>query len=287
MSNKKFILNADDFGLSKNINKGVVDGYNSGVLKSASLCANGEAFSAAVNEIMPECPDLCVGVHLNLIEGQALKSFTEIPMLTDVDGNFNNGFVQLLMKSHNKNFLEQVEAEFRAQIEKILEYLKPAHIDSHVHTHAIPEIFAITCKLADEYGIPFVRTQFERPYLTPSVAKHVNLKYPINQIKVMLLDTFSIKNKKTLAQYKSLRTNDFLVGVSYTGMMNNSTVESGLSALKTEEDILVESLIHPYYSEKQDEYLITQNRDMKFKIENMGFEFTTYKELAKQDYEKV
>ncbi len=280
MSNKKFILNADDFGLSKNINKGVVDGYNSGVLKSASLCANGDAFSASVNEIMPECPDLCVGVHLNLIEGKALKNSTEIPMLTDADGNFNNGFVQLLAKSNNKSFLEQVEIEFRAQIEKILGYLKPAHIDSHVHTHAIPEIFAITCKLADEYGIPYVRTQFERPYLTPSIEKHINLKYPVNQIKVALLDTFTMKNRKTLAQYKKLKTNDFLVGVSYTGMMNNNTVESGLRALKSEENIIVESLIHPYYSEKQDEYLITQNRDMKFKIENMGFEFTTYKELA-------
>lgn len=280
MSNKKFILNADDFGLSKNINKGVVDGYNSGVLKSASLCANGDAFSASVNEIMPECPDLCVGVHLNLIEGKALKNSTEIPMLTDADGNFNNSFVQLLAKSNNKSFLEQVEIEFRAQIEKILGYLKPAHIDSHVHTHAIPEIFAITCKLADEYGIPYVRTQFERPYLTPSIEKHINLKYPVNQIKVALLDTFTMKNRKTLAQYKKLKTNDFLVGVSYTGMMNNNTVESGLRALKSEENIIVESLIHPYYSEKQDEYLITQNRDMKFKIENMGFEFTTYKELA-------
>lgn len=280
MSNKKFILNADDFGLSKNINKGVVDGYNSGVLKSASLCANGDAFSASVNEIMPECPDLCVGVHLNLIEGKALKNSTEIPMLTDADGNFNNGFVQLLAKLNNKSFLEQVEIEFRAQIEKILGYLKPAHIDSHVHTHAIPEIFAITCKLADEYGIPYVRTQFERPYLTPSIEKHINLKYPVNQIKVALLDTFTMKNRKTLAQYKKLKTNDFLVGVSYTGMMNNNTVESGLRALKSEENIIVESLIHPYYSEKQDEYLITQNRDMKFKIENMGFEFTTYKELA-------
>ena len=123
--------------------------------------------------------------------------------------------------------------------------------------------------------------------MTPSVLKHINLKYPVNQIKVILLNSFSIKNKKTLAQYKNLKTNDYLVGVSYTGMMNNSTVENGLNALKTEENILVESLIHPYYAEKQDEYLIIQNRDMKFKIENMGFEFTTYKELAKQDDEKV
>ena len=46
MTGKKFVLNADDLGLSKNIDRGVIDGYNSGVLKSASLCANGETFEA-------------------------------------------------------------------------------------------------------------------------------------------------------------------------------------------------------------------------------------------------
>ena len=287
MGNKKFILNADDLGLSNNINKGVIDGYNSGVLRSASLCANGDAFSSVINEIMPECLDLCIGVHLNIIEGKALSEKSKIPLLVDKRGKFNNSYTQLMTKSCKKEFIEQLEIEFRAQIEKIKEHLNPAHIDSHVHTHGIPKIFELTCKLAEEYNIPYVRTQFERPYLTPIVSKHINLKYPINLIKVALLNSFTLKNKKTLKNYPKLKTNDYLVGVSYTGMMDNNTVENGLRVFKKDEDVVVESLIHPYYSEKMSEYGITQNRDMKFKIENYGFEFTTYKELASENHEKV
>ena len=279
MSNKLFILNADDLGLSNNINKGVIDGYNSGVLKSASLCANGETFSSVINEILPECPNLCIGVHLNIIEGKALTDKSKIPLLVDNNGYFNNGYLQLIAKSKNKDFLEQLEIEFRAQIEKIKEHLNPAHIDSHVHTHGIPNIFDLTCKLAQEYDIPYVRTQFEKPYLTPIISKHVNLKYPVNLIKVALLNSFSIKNKKTLKKYPNLKTNDYLVGVAYTGMMDNNTVENGLRIFKKDSDIVVEALIHPYYSTKMNEYNITQNQDMKFKIENFGFDFTTYKEM--------
>ena len=44
---KKFILNADDFGMSKAYNRAVLEGYESGILKSTSLTANGEAFEEA------------------------------------------------------------------------------------------------------------------------------------------------------------------------------------------------------------------------------------------------
>lgn len=286
MSNKKFILNADDLGLSNNINKGVIDGYNSGVLKSASLCANGEAFDAVINEIIPECPDLCIGVHLNIIEGKALSEYSKIPLLVDKNGYFNNSYTQLMTKSNKKEFIDQLEIEFRAQIEKIKKHINPAHIDSHVHTHGIPNIFELTCQLAQEYDIPYIRTQYEKPYITPILSKHLNLKYPINQLKVILLNGFTLRNKKTLKKYPTLKTNDYLVGVSYTGMMDNNTVENGLRIFKKDEDILVESLIHPYYAEKMSEYNITQNQEMKFKIENFGFEFTTYKNMAEAD-EKI
>ena len=285
MGNKKFILNADAFASSNDINRAIVEGYNAEILHSTSLCANGDAFYSATNEIMPECPKLCVGVHLNIIEGKALNTPDKLTELTDSNGNFNNGWIQLLLKSFNKKFMGQVEIEFRSQIEKIISCTKVSHIDSHVHTHGIPNIFELTCKLAKEYEIPYVRTQFERPYLTNNIGKHLNLKYPVNQIKVLLLDSFSMKNKNIVEKY-SLKTNDFLVGVSYTGLMDNQTVEQGLEVFKNEENIIVEALFHPYPSHV-DEYKIIKNQNMKFKIENYGFDFTTYRELVENNYEKI
>ena len=150
MVSKKFILNADDFGMSKAHNRAVLVGYHNGFLSSASLCANGKAFNAGVNEIIPECPNLGLGVHLNIIEG---RSLTKAPLLTNKRGKFNNGYLQLLLKSNDPKFLNEVEFEFRTQIETILNYTKVDHIDSHVHTHAIPNIFKITARLAKEYKV--------------------------------------------------------------------------------------------------------------------------------------
>ena len=276
---KKFILNADDFGMSKAFNRAVLEGYHNGFLTSASLCANGKAFNAAVNEIIPECPNLSIGVHLNIIEG---RSLTKASMLTNKNGKFNNGYLGLMIKSLDKNFLNQVEFEFRTQIETIMNYTKVDHIDSHVHTHAIPNIFKLTAKLAKEYNIPNIRTQYEEMYFVPSLKKHLNFKYPPNILKIILLNSFTQINKEVAKEY-GLKTNDYLIGVGYTGLMDDMTIEYGLKTLEDEEGI-TEALIHPcHYATRNNnqhytEFLITQNKELKNRILGMGFDITGYKQ---------
>lgn len=267
--------------MSNAFNKAVLDGYNNGFLTSASICANGSAFSAAVNEIIPECPNLGIGVHLNIIEGQTLQDFTKTNMLTDLNGNFCNGYLKLMYLANGSYFLEQVEHEFRLQIEKVLKHTKVDHLDSHVHVHGIPQIFEITCKLAKEYEIKQVRTQFEKFYLIPDVKKHLNLKYPPNILKIILLNYFTLKNREVIKSY-GLTTNDYIIGVGYTGMMDDKTLLGGLSAIK--ENATVEALIHPCNffdgesrGNHQTEFMITQNMDLKDKIQRLGFEIVNYK----------
>ncbi len=286
---KKFILNADDFGMSEYYNNAVLDGKNNGLLTSASLCANGDCFEQAINEIIPQCPDLSVGIHLNIIEG---KSLTECPMLTDKDRNFNNGYISLILKSFNKEFMKQVEIEFRAQIEKIMNRTNVDHIDSHVHTHAIPNIFRLTAKLADEYGIPYIRTQYEKPYITPSIKKHFNTKYPPNILKIILLNTFTILNRSVVKKY-DLKTNDYLIGVGYTGMMDSKTIKYGLKSLRKE--CVAEALIHPCKYDNTDtltftptpdshhfEYLITQDDELRNNIAELGFNLVNHSSLSEE-----
>ena len=277
--NKKFILNADDFGMSKEYNSAVMSGIKEGILTSASLCANGEAFDETIEETIPNCPNLSVGIHLNIIEGHSL---TECPLLTDKNGIFNNGYISLMSKSLNKNFLAQVEQEFRAQIEKVMNKTKVDHIDSHVHTHAIPNIFRLTAKLAKEYGISYIRTQYEKPYLVPSLKKHLNLKYPPNFLKRIVLNSFTLINKSVVREY-GLKTNDYLIGVGYTGMMDDMTIKYGLKSIK--KDCLAEALIHPckYNEVLEDshhyEYLITQNMELGNTIKELGFDLINHSEI--------
>ncbi len=277
---KKFIFNADDFGMSEYYNKAVLDGVNNGILTSASLCANGEKFDEAINDIIPNCSDLSVGIHLNIIEGHAL---TDCPMLTNENGIFNNEYISIILKSFNKTFMLQVEQEFRAQIEKILAKTKVDHIDSHVHTHAIPNIFRLTARLAEEYNIPYIRTQWEKPYFVPSIKKYLNSKYPPNILKIILLNTFTILNKPIAKKY-NLKTNDYLIGVGFTGMMDSSTIEYGLKTL--DKDCIAEALIHPckYDIINQDshhfEYLSTIDNNLKNKIKEFEFELINHSNIT-------
>lgn len=284
MSDKKFILNADDFGMSKAFNTAVFEGYSSGILKSASLVANGDAFEEACDNIIPACPELGVGVHLNVIEGKSLCS--DLDKLTDSEGNFNNSFGQLLLKSLNKKdntFIEQLEKEFRAQIEKVLSRTGVSHIDSHVHVHSIPAIFELVCRLAKEYGIRQIRTQYEKPYIIPDVFKHLTIKYPVNLIKVALLNFFTLINENTVQKY-GLNTNEYLLGVTYTSMMNSLAISYGLMAIRYDR-VIAEALIHPCRYEDGTidnhftEFQITKNMKLKEKIEKLGYDITNYREL--------
>ena len=280
MGNKNFILNADDFGLTQNHNQAVLEGYINGFLTSASLCANGEAYENAIHDILPDCPNLGIAAHLNIMEG---KPLTDCSLLTDINRNFIGSYWLLLFNRKNKKLLEQIENEFRAQIEKIQKDTAIDHLDSHVHTHAIPEIFEITCKLAKEYGIKYVRTQHEELYFIPKIKKHLTLNYPPNLLKIALLQYFTKRNRKTLKKYE-LKTNDYIIGVGYTGMMDSDAIEYGLKNIDAE-TCIAEALIHPckYNNDIVNshliEYSITQNMILKDTINRLGFNLTNYKNL--------
>lgn len=283
MSKKKFILNADDLGLAKEINKAVIDGYSFGILKSTSLVANGEAFNDAIENVLPQCPKLGVGIHLNITEGKSLC--TDVNLLSNDNLDFNNNYLQLFIKTYSKKndeFLEQLEREFRRQIETILAKTKVTHIDSHQHIHTIPRIFEMICRLAKEYKINQVRTHFEKLYLVPDVHKHLNSQYFSNLIKVCFYNILTLFNEATIHKY-NLKTNDYIVGLIYNEMVEAITVAYGVMAVNRK-NITVEAIIHPCRYENGtinnhfNEYLLTKNLKLKEKIEKLGFEITNYVE---------
>ena len=249
-------------------------------MTSASLCANGEAYENAVHDILPDCPNLGIAAHLNIMEGLPL---TDCKLLVTNQENFKGSYLFLLLNRNNKTLLEQIEKEFRAQIEKLQKDTMIDHLDSHVHTHAIPEIFEITCRLANEYGIKYVRTQFEELYFIPDWKKHLNLDYPPNLLKIALLQYFTKQNRITAKKY-GVKTNDYIIGVGYTGMMDSEAIEYGLKALESE-NCTAEALIHPCkYPDFEEnshtkEFEITQNLTLKDTIIRLGFDITNYKNM--------
>ena len=281
------IFNSDDFGLSIESNLAVMECHTNGVITSTCILANGESYNQGINEVLPEIPNIGRGIHLNIIEGTSL---TKPSIFADRNGVFNKSYPYFLYNSNNKKMLNQIESEFRAQIEKVLCDTEIDHINSHVHTHAIPNIFNLVLKLGLEYKIKNIRLQYEKPYLV--LNKVLDKKYPINLIKLGLLNSLSLLNKKTVdilnsnQTLKRIHTNDYLIGINYTGYMDESTITAGLSRLKNIcKDKTVEVIVHPKSLNDKNsktnykEFLASINPVIKENILKNGFNLTNYKEL--------
>jgi len=274
----KVIINADDFGMSRTVNQAIIEGYNNGILTSTCVMANMPGFEDAVRKL-GDVDGIGIGVHLNIIEYKTiLKTREKNSKLYDEDGKFKNGFLQMIIKSFDEDFMFEVEQEFRAQIEAVSEYAQPDHLDSHVHTHAVPKIFELVCKLAKEYNIPCVRTQFEHPYFAGH-NKFFSPAYYINLIKICILDFFTIINRRTLKKY-GLKSNNCVIGVGYTGMMDENTIRCGIDRVKNSDEVL-EVICHPDKNDNRPsnvrEYKAVTDGKLKEYIDN--FDRISYKKL--------
>ncbi len=270
-TSKKIIFTADDFGMQESYNKAIFEAYTQGFLTSTCICANGGAYNSAVTEFLPKMSGIDLGVHLNIIEG---KSLTQSPLLTDKNGNFRHGFVSLLLNSFSRNFMAHLEIEMRSQIEKVLKDCKKVtHINSHIHSHAIPNIFNLCVKLAKEYNIPYIRTQMEIPYSAGRAPKLINL------LKIAVLNFFTLKNRSC----REILTNDYLIGVGFTGEMEQEAILKGVERLKNRSGIF-EILIHPdsdpTNKARYKQFLAACDMKLKAKIEDTGFEFVKISDLA-------
>jgi len=160
LSTIRLIVNADDFGISERVNAGIVMAHRAGIVTATSLMAAGRAFEQAV-QWCRMLPSLDVGVHLTLVAEKPLRP--KGSSLTGSDGRFPisiGAFLQRCLAGRIR--LSDVQAELSAQIERVLDQgIRPTHLDSHQHVHALPVISALTQRLAARYGIPFVRVPVE------------------------------------------------------------------------------------------------------------------------------
>ena len=79
---RQLIVNADDFGMSEEVNEAIIRAHKEGVLTSASLMVTGDAFEQAAR-LAKENPKLAVGIHLVTVVGRSVLPKSEIPSLVD------------------------------------------------------------------------------------------------------------------------------------------------------------------------------------------------------------
>jgi len=156
------IVNGDDFGLSAQVNAGVVHAHLHGILTNTSLMVSGPAWQDAVARAK-DTPSLSVGLHLTLVQGRATLPPHFTSAITDFCGNFlDNPTHAGLRYFFSPRARNQVRDECRAQIEKFLAAGLPlGHVDGHLNIHMHPTVLDILIELLPEYNIPAMRVSHE------------------------------------------------------------------------------------------------------------------------------
>ncbi|MGL4773597.1 MAG: chitin disaccharide deacetylase [Clostridium sp.] len=149
----KLIINADDFGLSRGVNYGIIDAHKRGVIRSTSIMAGMPGFLHAV-ELLKENKDLGCGVHLTLTAYKPLLNTHKV--IVDKNGYLSREHIENNINMDNiKEALEEAYLEFKAQIEKVKSAgVEITHLDSHHHVHTMPELKPVIERLVNEYQLP-------------------------------------------------------------------------------------------------------------------------------------
>jgi predicted glycoside hydrolase/deacetylase ChbG (UPF0249 family) len=150
------IVNADDFGFTRDVNQGILEAHRNGILTSTSLMAGGAAFEHAV-QLARQNPALDVGCHLTLVGGTSL-----VPPCRALPPSIG----QLAAAVALGRF--PVYEECAAQLRRILDAgLRPTHLDTHKHAHILPPVAAAVARIAKEFRIRWVRRPLAVPVLGP------------------------------------------------------------------------------------------------------------------------
>lgn len=220
---KRLIVNADDFGLTAQVSKGIMDAHRHGVVTSTTLLANGGAVELAVS-MARRAPELGIGVHLNLTEGVPVSPIFNVPTLVNGSGRLHLTPARLGAGIFTgKVRLSDVERELRAQIQKVLRVgILPTHLDGHKHVHVLPGISEIVIRLAQQFGIRGIRCPAEEaPNLVRLLGSNQSTQTPV--IKQYLLGRaafhFARRFKEKLAQAGLICAGHFY-GLSQTGFLD-------------------------------------------------------------------
>ena len=131
------IVNADDFGRSSSINRGVARAHDEGIVTSTSAMVRWPAVEEAA-AMARDRPDLSVGLHFDLSEW-VYRDGDWMPLYQVVADDRT-----------------AVEAELAAQLAQFISLFgrQPTHLDSHQHRHLEEPVRSVVVEAGSRLGVP-------------------------------------------------------------------------------------------------------------------------------------
>jgi predicted glycoside hydrolase/deacetylase ChbG (UPF0249 family) len=238
-------VNADDFGLTRGVNRAIEELNRGGVLTSCTLMARAAATNEAI-EIAHRTPGLGVGCHVVLVDGEPVLSAGEIPSLVEARTGRLKKTLGAFLKALMTGRIDagEMEAEAGAQIALLQSKgVALTHIDTHKHTHMFPAVLRPVLRAARKAGIRAVRNPFE-----PAWSLGATAGAPwVRRTEVRLLRLLEPAFRRIVAE-EGFETTDGAIGVLATGTLDRETVASLLRKLPEGNWELV---AHPGYNDAE------------------------------------
>ena len=239
------IINADDFGLSPGVSRGIVDAFREGVLSSTTMLVNLEHFEDAVR-LAKDNPDLPVGVHLSLLWGRPVSEVADVPSLVDGDGCFPRSLSTLASRYMlGRISTGQVRHELRNQLRAFLDAgLTPTHLDTHKHVHCLPGVLDAVIAVAGEFGVDRVRLPSEQPlgFSLPTGRPSVSATAKRRLLRLLF------GGARSRLRAAGIRTTDHFVGITHQACLNSEVLHRILSSLRSG---VTELMCHPGHIDEE------------------------------------
>ena len=151
---KVLIVNADDFGLTPGVSRGILEAHARGIVTSTTLLVNREIPAAQLEEL--HASDLGVGAHLNLTLGAPVSNPRRVPSLVDAEGRFIRDAREAAARART----DEARIELGSQIDAFRKIMGrfPTHLDTHHHVGRHDPILDLVLDFARALKVP-VRSQ--------------------------------------------------------------------------------------------------------------------------------
>lgn len=249
---KSLIVNADDFGYSARRNAGILEAHRRGIVQSASLMANGAAWKDAVR-LLREAPDLDVGIHVNVSEGEPLVAGHRT--LVGPDGLFHGKEATRRFAALWRLDRNEIERETEAQIRRLLDAgLRVTHLDGHQHLHIYRPVAEPIARAARKLGIGFVRSPVDRWPDLPGV--------PVNRVeRSREYRERTLECMPVFREY-GLRSTSYFGGAS---LSEHLTLEHLLTVVRFLPEGATEFMVHPGFADDAEGFS-GRNRERELRI---------------------
>jgi hypothetical protein len=271
------IVNADDYGRSPGVSRGIRRAHAEGIVTTTTALANMPGIEDELLRARQECPDLGLGLHLNLTLGSPCTSPQAVPALVDDQGHFLRP--EALFSRTDPLPPEQVKAEWQAQVQILLRAgVAIDHLDSHHHVAVMNrEIWQVFLDLAWELDCGVRPSRLSDPDASTLIAD-----YPEDA------RTFATREApEQLVKSGVPHPHHFLGGFYGPGATRGlilamiGSLEPGVTEIMTHpgelDDILAQG--SGYASQREKELEILTHASVRQAVEQAGADLKTYRQV--------